>query len=183
LPAEIRNKIWAYAVGGHQVDCHDVDTHLPYGPARAVGRVHGEFTLAQGVVAPNFKLPLVCRQVYVESASLIYTHNTFAFDHLFTIDAWIRERTQGQRRIVASINAPLQYMRMYRTGKRKQFYRTFPNLQRLGIDNWIPHFESPIISGSVDGKSMLEQARERIEAEVRAKEGRNIWIDWYGKES
>jgi hypothetical protein len=99
LPAELRNKIFAYAMGNYDVyiealnknisdrlqtlddgtcqyyraylDCRLVTTILP----------HGEdyHPAAPGDDLPNFSLPRVCRRSYCETSLLPYTLNQFKF--------------------------------------------------------------------------------------------------------
>lgn len=126
--------------------------------------------MSRGWIVPNFTLPRVCRQIYVESAPFIYTNNTFTFDLLLTIDAWIKRLTHGQRRLVASIDVPPQYMRMYRSNRRKRFFRTFPNLERVGVSSCWQYPDIDQLYG--------KQERAFIEAEICEKEGRQLWIDW-----
>ncbi|KAF2648569.1 hypothetical protein K491DRAFT_563342, partial [Lophiostoma macrostomum CBS 122681] len=69
LPAELRNKIHAYAIGGHViVPCAErPHTHFP--------------AYSKSGIGPNdlCALSLVCRQTAFETRGLIYQLNVFAF--------------------------------------------------------------------------------------------------------
>jgi hypothetical protein len=101
LPAELRNKIFAYAMGNYDVyiepfnktkllksrtlDDGGHECYTAYVDYRLVTTIlpHGEDyrPAAPGDDLPNFSLPRVCRQLYGETSLLPYTLNHFKFLH------------------------------------------------------------------------------------------------------
>ncbi|KAF2874936.1 hypothetical protein BDV95DRAFT_303514 [Massariosphaeria phaeospora] len=129
LPSELRNQIWDYAVCGNQVLIHDP----PHATLPGVGGSY-EIVGDSTTMPPNFKLPQVCRQTYVETGPLIYSNNTFRFQSGKALDHWIKRRALGQRRRVQSLDIPTVYMSFYQKRRRREFNKTFPDIKRIGVD-------------------------------------------------
>jgi hypothetical protein len=103
--------IWRFVLGGHTVE---VFTSGLYPHPRGI--VHADHTLAYGWVTPNFSLPRVSRQLYLEASALIYKSNTFAFETASAFDGWSKPRVPGQRRMLVSVAVPDTEMREYAGG-------------------------------------------------------------------
>lgn len=89
LPAEIRNIIFAYALGGHVFDTLRIIAHH-YGTA----------------VAKEQKLsPLlaVCRQIYSETALLLYSLNTFSATRAVYVNEWVNRLGPSRLQAVSKI--------------------------------------------------------------------------------
>ncbi|KAH6878825.1 hypothetical protein BKA58DRAFT_453056 [Alternaria rosae] len=187
LPAEIRNKIWEYAVGHHQIDIHD------YSHVRRwdIKLTHVTSPLNKGIntsssfVPPTFAVPKVCRQMYVETSSMVYTHNNFGFDNLDTFDRWILNRALGQRRLVTSVDIPFGYYSLYRDGFRKLLRRTFPGITRVRLHikmaEMNQRMDARTWSWSVPIKEPLEDVKKRFIDEVMKKEGEGLGVGWYNR--
>ena len=186
LPPELRNKIWQYALGEHCIDIRDLNTEEP------TASIHDNHTPSPDphhhplFIRPTFQLPKVCRQTYLESSPYIYTLNTFAFHSLATLDRWIKNRHAGQTHLIASLNIPRTYMRLYRTGLRRPFTSKFPNIAHIGVDNWTLFCDYDCkrrVPGNTH-RGALEvwnQAKADIVAEIRDREGRDMVVNWHGK--
>jgi hypothetical protein len=176
LPGEIRNRIWQYALGYHQIDIgyYGFKRSWPIGPTLDVRSLRPAQHFPRTFVRPNFALSRVCRQVYVESSAFIYTLNTFRFNNCTAIDRWVKSLALGQKRLVASIDVPSDYMHKYRHGLRKSFFAKFANIKRVGVDEHVAVYGRR----PGDDKS-LATAKKREEDFIRAKEGKSIRIEWH----
>lgn len=139
-----------------------------------------------GFVRPTFQLPRVCRQVYLEASAYVYTENTFAFHDLASFDRWIKNRCIGQRRFVASLDIPRTYTRLYRSSLRKGFRLKFPNIKRIGIDNWtlFCDYDQTRRQPKAKGRSPVEmwaEAKGKIVQEIRAREDADLIVEWHGR--
>jgi hypothetical protein len=189
LPAEIRNMIWDYAIGHHQIDIRNklrdgklYDVKLGY-EARPEAIQSGSIT-PRVFIKPTFTLPSVCRQIYVETAPKVYTLNTFTFTDYRTLDRFIKERALGQRRLIASIDVPFDYFRMYSDDFRKPFRQTFENLRRIGVHAQVALSMQRIIPWTWNLvrpiKEPLADTKKRLECWVQEKEGADLEVDWHG---
>jgi hypothetical protein len=170
LPGEIRNLIWEYAVGGHQVDIHGRHRRCKF-----LDKVYvhsAPLESETNFVTPNFRLPQVCRQIYAESAHMVYTLNTFGFNNGHTMDRWIKKLPLGWKRVITSIDVPFSYMRLYRNGRRQSFQRKFPNIQRLGIDLMYPNYIRE------QGES-YEHAKARVLELIHDWDSKETRVDWH----
>jgi hypothetical protein len=185
LPPEIRNEIWEYAVGHHQIDIHNYSriqrwdiklTHISR-PLNKGPNASSSF------VAPTFAVHKVCRQMYAEASAMIYTLNNFGFDNFDTFDRWILNRAPGQMRLVVSLNIPFGYYSLYRDGFRKLLRQTFPGITRVGLHITMAEMNQRVIPGTwfhtVPIKESLENVKKRFVDEVKKKEGENLNVDWY----
>ncbi|KAG9188466.1 hypothetical protein G6011_02389 [Alternaria panax] len=186
LPGEIRNKIWQYAVGYHQVDIHDYYSSLRRWDIRLTHVTHpmrrGQNT-SSSFVPPTFAVLKVCRQMYVETSPMIYRLNNFGFDNLDTFDRWIKGRALGQRRLVLSVDIPFAYYSLYRDGIRKRFRQTFPAIIRVRLHSKMAEMNQRVLPDTwfhaVPTKEPLEDAKRRFVTEVQKKEGEDIDVDWH----
>ncbi|KAF3040078.1 hypothetical protein E8E12_005299 [Didymella heteroderae] len=159
LPGKIRDKIWRYALGDHQVDIQDLSQEEPVDSIFDLRTLYPDTLCQHGFVRPSFQLPKVCRQIYVEASPYMYTMNTFAFHSIAIADRWIKNR---------------------------RFRAKYPNIQRIGIDNWTlfcDYDEIRRLPGS-KGKGALDmwvEAKAKIIAEVQKKEGRDVCVEWHGQ--
>jgi hypothetical protein len=124
-------------------------------------------------VRPTFALPKVCRQMYVESSSFIYTLNNFGFDSQKTFDRWIKDLTLGQKCLVASVDMPYEYTHLYCKGFRRSFRQKFPNIKRIGVASMVPVFSRQRLSESIN------DAKIRITSLIKAKEGEDVEVAWH----
>jgi hypothetical protein len=126
LPGEIRTKIWQYAIGYHQIDIghRRLEQLCADEPARNVRPSN-----------PATHFPRTCRQMYVETSPYIYTLNTFGFESVAVFDRWTKNRALGQRRLVASIDMPYDYMHLYRGGFGRTFRQKFENIKPSALTN------------------------------------------------
>ena len=188
LPGELRDKIWQYALGEHQIHIQDLRHEDQIDSTYDIRTLYPDTMVPLGFEQPTFQLPGVCRQIYVESSPYVYTLNTFTFHNTATFDKWIKNRCIGQRRLIASLDVPRTYTRLYRSGFRRTFKSKFPNISRIGIDNWtlfcdydkvrrLPENEG---KGAID---MWKVAKDKLVAEIRNMEGANMVVAWHGNSS
>ena len=111
--------------------------------------------------------------MYVEASAFIYTLNTFGFDSYAAFDRWVKARPLGQKRFVASVDVPYDYMHMYRHGFRKSFCDKFPNIVRIGVDEHVPLFSRRF------GEKDLVLAKERTIEFIHKREGRAVNVEWH----
>jgi hypothetical protein len=137
LPGEIRTKIWQYAIGYHQIDIghRRLEQLCADEPARNVRPSNPATHFPRTFVRPSFALPRTCRQMYVETSPYIYTLNTFGFESVAVFDRWTKNRALGQRRLVASIDMPYDYMHLYRGGFGRTFRQKFENIKPSALTN------------------------------------------------
>jgi len=162
--------IWAYALGGHQIDIHGHRRGYKF-PYKAIVHI-APLESETNFVTPNFRLPQVCRQIYAESAHMVYTLNTFGFNNGDTMERWIKVLPLGWKRVVTSIDVPLSYMRPYRAGRRQPFQRKFPNVKRLGID--VLHLDYIRENGE-----SYEHAKSRVQKLIHDWDSKEIKVDWH----
>ncbi|KAF4456627.1 hypothetical protein F53441_1285 [Fusarium austroafricanum] len=72
LPPEVRGQIWSYAIGNHKV-------HLTVHGSRLRQSAFGSNGYQWSPQRGLLRIPLVCRAVYIESISYLYSNNTFCF--------------------------------------------------------------------------------------------------------
>ncbi|KAH6638259.1 hypothetical protein C7974DRAFT_157487 [Boeremia exigua] len=84
LPAELRNRIWEYTLGGNIFDVVFVETYK--------GRYVEEKTFVHSrTFKPNTNALLqVCRQIYMETALIPFSHNAFRFQRWEAFE-WVRQ--------------------------------------------------------------------------------------------
>jgi hypothetical protein len=173
-------------LGDHQIDIQDLSQEEPVDSMYDLRTLYPDTLCPPSFVRPTFQLPKVCRQIYVEASPYIYTMNTFTFHSIATADRWTRSRCVGQRRLIASVDVPRTYARLYRSGFRRTFRSKFPNIQRIGIDNWSLFCEYDELRRLPEnkGKAALDmwvEAKAKIIEEIKAKEGHNVYVEWHGQ--
>ncbi|KAF1911610.1 hypothetical protein BDU57DRAFT_95101 [Ampelomyces quisqualis] len=175
LPGEIRNKIWMFAQGYHRIDIgkRSRKRSWPIGLTLAIYPMNAATHFPRTFVKPTFALSRVCRQIYVEASSYIYTLNTFGFDGFASFDRWAKDRALGQARLITSINMPYDYTHLYRRGFRTSFRRKFPNIKRIGVDEHVAFFSR------TSPDDTIEMAEQRIVDLIKLKEGADILVDWH----
>ncbi len=94
-------------------------------------------TLLFSAHLPVFHIPEVCRQIYAETAILIYKLNTFV---LYSAPArtviWSRSMLPAQRSAITSITVDLKFLFRYIKELRGQsFQGLFPNLKKIEVLN------------------------------------------------
>ncbi|KAF2789250.1 hypothetical protein K505DRAFT_341422 [Melanomma pulvis-pyrius CBS 109.77] len=112
LPAELRNKIYRYALGDMRI---------------VIGST-GKSDITIG-------LPGTCRQIYAETGTMVYQLNVF--DFVLRIDYlrdWAEHRLRSQLEAVRAIKVNDWYI-MYPSKKRVPKHCTLPNLERLYVAN------------------------------------------------
>lgn len=186
LPGEIREAIWKHALGGHQIEIPDVSQEGPVEGIYDMRTLYPDTLCPPGSARPTFQLPRVCRQMYVEASPYVYSMNTFAFHSMAALDQWIKNRCVGQRRLIASLNIPRTYARLYRCGLRRDFRLKFSNISRIGIDNWTLFCDYDEIRRLPENKGKLAldmwvEAKAKIVAEIHMREGKNVRVDWHGQ--
>jgi len=106
LPAEIRNRVFQYALAGELIRPKLTDEILvardTYCPAYMGKELH------PSIYAPpshRFSLLCVCRQVYAETAMLPYTLSTFTFISLHTIIYWLDSLLPQKRKLIQHVHS------------------------------------------------------------------------------
>jgi hypothetical protein len=95
LPAELRNKIYEYAIGGHVIELFD-STKKPH--YNMLSQADGHYT----ALANPTVLSKICRQLHSETALLPYSLNTF-HGHLRRIHRFLKGLTKAQREQIKSV--------------------------------------------------------------------------------
>ena len=125
LPAELRNKIYGYVLGGK-------DYKSPFWQA---------FESSQDELLrdkESLSLLSVCRQIYKETSILPFQLNTFQFEHQSDLSAWIKTLLPGQRDAIRALKyfTYIRYMlfiRPYYAYSTERFVglEEFPSLERV----------------------------------------------------
>jgi hypothetical protein len=148
LPAELRNKIFADALGGYDILFHAI--HADYNSSTDIyTRVRSTIVPSngeeKGFIKPTFQLPRVCRQLYAETALLPYTLNHFKFNEQWlykqggkysgtgytAMDVWIESRIPAQLKAIRSLEVPPRYWSSYTSCRRPAFKKRFPGLKKV----------------------------------------------------
>ncbi|KAL1603993.1 hypothetical protein SLS60_005585 [Paraconiothyrium brasiliense] len=167
LPPEIRNKIWEYAIGGFNIkvfrtrSCEHLKELSYYAD-----------DLSEKLSRPTFHLHKVCRQAYVETAPLIYTLNTFGFYKVSAMDRWIKLRPIGQLQLITSIEVPFSYFSLYIQGLRTKFRKRFPNLKRIGLDEYGA-------THATKKDETVQESKPAIANILKEREGDDVEVEWY----
>jgi hypothetical protein len=103
LPAEIRNKIFNYALRGHRI--------RPVVERSVILQGHPDTwaRLRRNPIKHRFALPKVCRQIYNETAILPYTLSTFSLIYITDFERWLFESPDWEE-------WRIQYVRSVRFG-------------------------------------------------------------------
>ncbi|CAN9339028.1 unnamed protein product [Alternaria sp. RS040] len=140
LPAELRNRVYEYALGGHEIW---VTTPIPETKTKIYLDRWGD--------VPAFTLLKVCSQIYAEAALLPYSLNTFFFNGKLSLDLFVKEfpksATQAIRRLMLDDWAGMGSFRTFAWN-----VVPFQGLQEIG-------FERPAISELLGYCSEGEEAK------------------------
>jgi hypothetical protein len=152
LLPEIRNTIFAYAMGGHTVGFFN-DRHIP-----EERRSNWSLSIDGSAVlmrerksrsnGPAFHLPEVCRQIYTETATLGYAMNTFILPKslnqrsgLLLKRSWLSQRNDAQRSAIVSIEPSRCDAFVYHRGHYlRSFSRHLPSLRKIYINMYSDPF-------------------------------------------
>ena len=137
LPGEIRNKIWAFAMGGHYIDVHEVVQFRTVESIWVRTGFRAQPNLGDKASQPSgFHLPEVCRQIYSETATLGYKLNTFILD----LDGcgfsakWVDSLLPAQTNAMTSVVPKCVSFESYVASPYVESLRTtFPNLNRIEV--------------------------------------------------
>ncbi|CAN9337104.1 unnamed protein product [Alternaria alternata] len=124
LPAELRNRIYEYALGGHKI-------YMVIRFSENKEKLWLDRTDRCGVV-PAFTLLKVCSQINAEAALLPYSLNTFCFDHplrTYLLKDFSMSTTQATRRLEFS----WRVMDHCFFEEISSFLLPFEGLQELGL--------------------------------------------------
>ncbi|KAF2013418.1 hypothetical protein BU24DRAFT_464201 [Aaosphaeria arxii CBS 175.79] len=170
LPAEIRCKIYEYALGGYDISI-----------VRRIASTSGNATDflsfydgveiprgSRSIEKPNIGLLRVSRQIYVETALLPYVYNTFCFDLALgnsTFTPWMKARRPAQRRAVHCIRLHYRHLVSIFAERRKPLRAFFPNLKYIdGTDYMVKYMVKYIAPASAS----------HLEARIRDAEGDDV---------
>lgn len=162
-------------MGYHHIDI----IHRSYGKYQSISSaceirpLYIDSMSRQSFIRPTFQLQKVCRQLYVETASIVYTLNTFGFNNYQTFDRWTKQLSVGQKRLVASVDMPSEYMRLYRNGTRKLFREKFPNIKRIGVDLSCAYYAQHM------NNETLSRAKQSVVDSIKEKEGAHVVVAWH----
>ncbi|ORX94516.1 hypothetical protein BCR34DRAFT_467892, partial [Clohesyomyces aquaticus] len=104
LPPEIREKIFAYALGGETI--HNSRGTIPVFTRRNAQRNQRSSPLLRLPPEPNncTALLLVCRQTYSETGLMPYHLNIFEYDNAIYFTGWLNALKIAQRKAIAKIH-------------------------------------------------------------------------------
>ncbi|KAI0146336.1 hypothetical protein GGR57DRAFT_286876 [Xylariaceae sp. FL1272] len=143
LPAEIRARIWAYAVGGCRIYLavqndklvQQKDMQQPY------------WRHANGLLS----VPLICRQAYLESINLLYSENTFGIG-FGSIGSNKKFFTNMNTFLLPQCTAAMRSLEVgfHLSGGHSQYYESHPQAWDLSLEvpapeslsDWISVFKS-----------------------------------------
>ncbi|KAF2874966.1 hypothetical protein BDV95DRAFT_564030 [Massariosphaeria phaeospora] len=112
LPAELRNLIYEYAVGGETIELHQYRRR--------------EYRQS----AYQLTLPLVSRQLHAETALLFYSTNHFSFRQPIDIKWFVARRTEEQIAAITSVQGPPD---LYSSRNEWTYSGVFPGLKELHV--------------------------------------------------
>lgn len=184
MPPEIRCKIFSYVLGSYDIEIrtehvkfiHETRTwiHRVTHKARPPGAPRGEnYVFPAWWIKPTFCLPMVCRQIYHETALLVYQLNKFHFTGTArkvkgkygnawynATDYWIEHRTRAQKDTLVTIEPHLRYVDEYTSNRRPAYSKTFQNLKHLIVPiHWT-------VKGGLWGEYIQEQVHAREKGRV-----------------
>lgn len=135
LPAEIREKIYHYALG---------DMRIPIG--------------STGKSKTTIGLPRTCRQIYAETGTMVYQLNVFEFGSDYVnMSNWSDHRPRSQLEAVRAIKVDHWYIIHYHVVRESwRNSPRFPNIERVYLE--LPRGDS------VNSRS-CELVKRRIQAE------------------
>lgn len=147
LPAELRNKIFKEAIGNNCISI--VQERRPMGSTHNVVKNYGPPDHFQdkyptlGESSAYYHIPLVCRQVYNETALLPYSLNIFSFKsaglrrHVLPeevgIQKWLDGRLPVQISAITALLVSDKFAHMRLLHRELKFHSTFANLRIVYI--------------------------------------------------
>ncbi|KAI8940032.1 hypothetical protein NX059_003754 [Plenodomus lindquistii] len=102
LPPEIRNEIFCIAMTAQHRNislCFSSQGRV----SRSMKSSHPDSELTKEIA---LALPRVCRQIYFETATLLYSENTFTFPRVPALKKWLSRRILAQREAIEFIYLP-----------------------------------------------------------------------------
>ncbi|KAF2118130.1 hypothetical protein BDV96DRAFT_597004 [Lophiotrema nucula] len=176
LPAEIRHLIWSFAIGGNYiVITRRIGTYVGLKhESKPMGHsLHGQPATPSNYRPPALHLPRVCRQIYLETALLIYKLNKFVFPRSWhyvweAMDVWIKNRILAHKNAVTMIEPSNMFWQSYKMGFRQPLTKKFPNLDHIDISSCPSWTKRRIPPGEM----------EAIKSIVRNREGPDVEIGW-----
>ena len=187
LPAELRLKIWAYSLGGHDLVITSNSLFNDPLPKIYVS-IRSELTLNSGSNprTPNhlLSLTLVCRQIYAETHPLMpFSLNTFHFFGLCAYHSFVAYLSQAQRDAVREIVFGIFILHWYLlqavdlTIKDK-----LPGLEKIVVVAGA--FSSILMLGwggvSREGGMDYAEGERRFVRTIREREGENVDVVFRG---
>ncbi|KAF2846853.1 hypothetical protein T440DRAFT_220784 [Plenodomus tracheiphilus IPT5] len=149
LPAEIRNRIFKYTLGGNIVWCTITRCHVVIrtGPPRRY------------IIDTEHALLRVCRQIYVETALLPFSTNDFGFIPRQPVQVLWQRMLPGQRNAVTGVVIDDSTVRGHLcSGKTESLYTSsqgksseFPNLRLLVFHDKVLREEKPGVVERLSG--------------------------------
>ncbi|KAF2874968.1 hypothetical protein BDV95DRAFT_564032 [Massariosphaeria phaeospora] len=96
LPAEIRNQIF----------------ELAFTSPSPSSTIHILYQTCTGTARDDLaiQLPFTCRQLYAETANMVYSLNTFLFVRQYHMEEWLAKRLPVQRELIEQITVCTDYM-------------------------------------------------------------------------
>jgi hypothetical protein len=94
LPAELRNQIYTYVIGGETFDIYCWRRYTPYGFATRILRKRRAF----------LALLAVCRQLYSETRLLPFRLNAFRFKSQDAFHSWLDKFALDQREAIQNVS-------------------------------------------------------------------------------
>jgi hypothetical protein len=118
LPAELRNQIFSYALGGYNIHFQIVrearDPLVPFQVLRMervfdIRRPKHESGLTSEEKSSFLNLTLVSRQIYTETGLLPFVANTFVITHSEDGEKWLAQKLMSaQQNSVTTVQCPVQ---------------------------------------------------------------------------
>lgn len=125
-----------------------------------------------------FHLPGVCRQIYSETALLLYSHNTFVFLHEhFDNHSPFMDLLAAQREAVTAVElSPIALMVHFACGNSRPLRQMhLPNLKRLHVSKDAVQHVDAIVSNH-RGSPFTQECKPWIETRLRFFEGEDLHV-------
>ena len=185
LPGELRNRILGYVVGGHIVVLFDSPRSRPAGApsglplqfrftACSQTNFHDSYGMKR--VSQSLTVTLVCRQLYFESAPLLFEINSFNFRSVQAFELFAETLTSRQRSAIKTISISYNYVsttRLFSTsGELPQIH---PRLLLPGLSK--VYLAPDAIEHLRDGATTREKLVEAMRLlNLGGHEGEGVWI-------
>ncbi|KAF1840370.1 uncharacterized protein K460DRAFT_410962 [Cucurbitaria berberidis CBS 394.84] len=183
LPGEIRNHIWALAMGGHYIKIEEVVYRKTTESLWMKTTYRAPANIEDRICPPSaFRFPEVCRQIYSETATLGYKLNTFVFDHYISYNSkWMARLLPGQKSAITSVVLESVMFEGYVANISVGSLRlTLPNLKRIEVPRNALSLVM-VFNRAVDPTGLWTSAqwREWVVGEVKKKEGNDIEVSFH----